>query len=256
MWRVSTLGTVMLVGMLFSTLPVSSLFFFNDNRSLGDESEARGRLRQQEPESGKHQAASAADFGSTVCASGILVDSVMGDAGDNGGGQICMMVELVAGVAGVKDEDSPAASREALHKPRLFGLSQAHIPLILCCSDIIYGLASGCTIKCANFGCSTPPANTACSNDTPKSTVRCQPMWSTRPCARVQVFPHILCQGGQAQPGSCEHPHGRPAARHRRLCNPRPAAVCLRGYDALSHLAMQSVASNIVHIRSDIIRRV
>ena len=87
----------------------------------------------------------------------------MGGAGDHGGGQSRMMVKLVLCTAGVKDEDSPAASREALHKPRLLGLSQAHIPLILCCSDIIYGLASGCTIKCAPLGCSTAPASTVAS---------------------------------------------------------------------------------------------
>ena len=107
----------------------------------------------------------------------------MGGAGEDGGGQSCMVVKFVLGVAGVKEEDSPAASREALHKPCLFGLSQAHIPLILCCSDIIYGLASGCTIKCASLGCSTPPASVVhqmwqdpAAVIHPGSTVRCQPM--------------------------------------------------------------------------------
>ena len=39
-WRVSSLGKAMLAGMLASLIPILALFFFNDNRSLGLESEA------------------------------------------------------------------------------------------------------------------------------------------------------------------------------------------------------------------------
>ena len=45
MWRVSSLGKAMLAGMLTSLIPILALFFFNDNRSLGMESEAHTAAR-------------------------------------------------------------------------------------------------------------------------------------------------------------------------------------------------------------------
>jgi len=42
-WKVSTLGKAMLAGMAASLIPIAALFFFNDNRSLGVESEAHNR---------------------------------------------------------------------------------------------------------------------------------------------------------------------------------------------------------------------
>lgn len=51
-WRVSTLGKALLVGMLASIVPIATLFFFNDNRSLGIESEAHG-TSETEAQAGK-----------------------------------------------------------------------------------------------------------------------------------------------------------------------------------------------------------
>ena len=47
MWKVSTLGKAIIVGMLASLVPIISLFFFNDNRSLGVESEAHNATCQE-----------------------------------------------------------------------------------------------------------------------------------------------------------------------------------------------------------------
>lgn len=55
-WRVSSLGKAILAGMLLSLIPVISLFFFNDNRSLGLESEAHNAscARTEGMENGPH----------------------------------------------------------------------------------------------------------------------------------------------------------------------------------------------------------
>lgn len=45
-WSVSILGKALFVGMLATIVPTAALFFFNDDFSLGVESEALGQLRE------------------------------------------------------------------------------------------------------------------------------------------------------------------------------------------------------------------
>eukprot|EP00937_MAST-01D_sp_MAST-1D-sp2_P001856 g1856.t1 len=113
-WTLDTMRTIMLSGMVLSIFPTMCLFFFNDDRSLGQESE--GLLAKEQ------------------------------------GGAATLPLRDAAAHSGTDDtEDSTAAAEQARSRQRGLKLCctarSGQVPFILVASDMIIGLASGMTIK-------------------------------------------------------------------------------------------------------------
>ncbi|KAK9823877.1 hypothetical protein WJX72_006127 [[Myrmecia] bisecta] len=117
-WDVHTLQIIILWGIGLALLPIGCMFFFNDDKSLGAESEAH----LHEPLLGASPAAEA--------------DAEAGEA-----------APLHPDSAPVSGDKQAAAEPSAVPPRGTQRLSSAWIPYILASSDFVAGIASGMTIK-------------------------------------------------------------------------------------------------------------
>lgn len=177
--------------MLASIIPILALFFFNDNRSLGIESEAHNRtcaVTEGGPRLSQRHILAYIQLNQVLTWGGVArlvlhwsgncwkalrarAESELGPgmAEKRGapassawrlqgksattsvfGGTYLILTKtaVCAGQSATTGSiDTKAPPKPSRQRPHLWCWSEASIPYILSCSDIIYGLASGCTIK-------------------------------------------------------------------------------------------------------------